>query len=209
VHVVLDFPRKRELPPAEPTSELSAAPAPGAAIGKASGGQILANNEGVNPGTCNGVRSSYLHRCWTGDMPIADVRPDTTVGSRNPQCPTSLTSTIRNPNAMNSPGVSIVGSGRPSYFYYHNVGIVAMSFWGSDMAGAGWWCDVVAGGTQGDPLKGVIWGPAPNFCAVHSRLCAGYRYGNTFGISNDWVTWYTTDRCSAFIASWSARGRCW
>jgi len=207
VHVVLDFPRKRELPPAEPTSELTAAP--GAAIGKASGGQILSNNEGVNPGRCNGNRSSYLHFCWTGDMPISDVRPDTTVGSRNFQCPVSLTSTIRNPNAMNSPGVSIVGSGRPSYFYFHNVGIVAMSFWGSDMAGAGWWCSTVAGGTQGNPVKGVIWGPAPNFCAVHSRLCAGYRNGNTFGISSDWVTWYTTDRCSAFIASWAANGRCW
>lgn len=207
VHVVLDFPRKRELPPAEPTAELTAAPA--AANARASGGQIRSLNEGVNPGRCNGNRSSYLHFCWTGDMPISDVRSETTSGSRNPMCPTSLTSTIRNPNAMNSPGVSIVGAGRPSYFYFHNVGIVAMSFWGSDMAGAGWWCSVVAGGTQGDPLLGVIWGPAPNFCAVHSRLCAGYRNGNTFGISNDWVTWYTTDRCSAFLAAWRAGGSCW
>ncbi|MDP4920798.1 MAG: hypothetical protein NWQ82_02375 [Solirubrobacteraceae bacterium] len=205
VHVVLDFPRKRELPPAEPPAEPAAATASLTARSAA-----RSHNEGVNPGVCDGNRSSYLHFCFTGDMAITDPRPDPANGGiKNQQCPVRLASTIRNPHAMNSPGVSIVGAGRPSYFYYHDVGIVGMSFWGSDMAGAGWSCSTVAGGTQGDPLMAVIWGPAPNFCANHSRRCSGYRWGNTFGISSNWVTWYTVSRCSAFLASWSASGRCW
>ena len=205
VHVVLDFPPKRELPPAEPTAEMTAAPASLTARSS-----VLSHNEGVNPGVCNGNRSSYLHFCFTGDMAISDPRPNPADGGvTRLQCPVSLNHTIRNPHAMNSPAVSIVGADRPSYFYYHDVGIVGMSFWGSDMAGAGWSCSTTAGGTQGNPLMAVIWGPAPNFCAQHSRRCAGYRWGNTFGISSNWVTWYTVSRCSAFLAAWRAGGSCW
>ncbi|MFM9139895.1 MAG: hypothetical protein ACKOTH_04995 [Solirubrobacterales bacterium] len=206
VHVVLDFPRKREMPPGMPPAEPAAAPA---SLMARSADQIARTSK-VNPGVCNGNRSSYLYLCWTGDMPVGEVRNEKEAGPRNQPCPVTLnTAGPRNPHAMNSPGVSIVGAGHPSYFYYHDVGIVAMSFWGSDMAGAGWWCSTTAGGTQGDPVRAFIWGPAPNFCAQHSRRCAGYRWGNTFGISDNWVTWYTVSRCSAFLASWSARGRCW
>lgn len=201
VHVVLDFPRKRELPPAEP----AAAPA---SLSARSSDQI-ARASRVNPGVCDGNRSSYLHFCFTGDMAISRTGDAANGAPTFVSCPTNLSTSTRNPHAMNSPGVSIVGAGRPSYFYYHDVGIVAMSFWGTDMAGAGWSCSTVAGGTQGEPLLGVIWGPAPNFCVDHSRRCSGYRWGNTFGISSDWVTWYTVSRCSAFLASWSASGRCW
>ena len=201
VHVVLDFPRKRELPPAEP----AAAPA---SLTARSSDQI-ARTSRVNPGVCDGNRSSYLHFCFTGDMAISRTGDAANGGRISIFCPTNLSTSTRNTHAMNSPGVSIVGAGRPSYFYYHDVGIVAMSFWGTDMAGAGWSCSTVAGGTQGEPLLAVIWGPAPNFCVDHSRRCSGYRWGNTFGISSNWVTWYTVSRCSAFLASWSASGRCW
>jgi hypothetical protein len=38
----------------------------------------------------------------------------------------------------------------------------------------------------------------------------GFKFGTYYGVySFNAVTYYATDRCSAFLAEWSARGACW
>lgn len=206
VHVVLDFPRKRELPPAEPAAAPASMPAKKA--------NQIARTSQVRE--CNGVRSSYLWICFAGNVEVEVSNNQgqgirSCAGNRNYGRFGISNNGVQNPNAMNSPGVSIVGANRPSYFYYEDVGIVAMSFWGSDMAGAGWWCTPVETFANYDARpSAVVWGPPPT--QLTSELVPvyqGYRNGNTFGISSNWVTWYTVRRCSAFLASWSAGGRCW
>ena len=237
VHVVLDFPRKREMPPGMPSAEPAAAPASPTTkkanpIARTSQGAIRPN---FNPGRCNGNRSSYLWLCWSGSVyrdgrklaedGFYDGLTYTPPGRWTCQGSPALgqdrysqfsgqdyfgANDKQNRNAMNSPSVSIVGANRPSYFYYQDVGIVAMSFWGTAMAGAGWTCAGVDTGNQTPTaVSPTIWGPHLRLGGSWPSEGLGYRYGDNFGIDGNWVIWYTVSRCSAFLAAYASSGKCW
>lgn len=68
-------------------------------------------------------------------------------------------------------------------------------------------------------LQGYHWNPGTNFMANnnyrnppnmdHSRCIRYFTGGNWYGIHRDAITYYTTSRCSYFMARWSTRGKCY
>jgi hypothetical protein len=216
VHVVLDFPRKREMPPGMPAAEPAAAPA-SQKTKKANQTWLGAR---FNPGRCNGNRSSYLWLCHSGIVTrrsMVYAEPGTGFVYTPPdswRCADKIdegryglfNGAVTNPKAMNSPGISIAGADRPSYFYYQDVGFIAMSFWGTAMAGAGWVCQGDHGGRGSWSL---VWGPNVRLGASWPTEGLGYRYGDNFGIDENWVIWYTVSRCSAFLAAYASSGKCY
>ena len=52
--------------------------------------------------------------------------------------------------------------------------------------------------------------PAPFWFWGEPPLKHGFKFGQYYGVYSDNArTYYATDRCSAFLAEWSARGACW
>ena len=219
VHVVIDMPRRIDQPDAAPEAPAGQAQAATAAkkanpIAQAS---IM---------TCYGNRSSYLAACaqgnivtafdknwgWEWDRRVdASAHPDLACADVQPSGGRSATI-----DYVEGFGDRIVGASRPAYIYYQGVGIVGMQF-RPGFPSRGWRCGAAAPGyTRSDladrrraaqeGMSSVIYG-APSGPFGESGW--GYEYGRWYGVYTNAVTYYASDRCSAFLAEWSARGRCW
>jgi hypothetical protein len=222
VHVVIDMPRRIDQPdeaPGAPADQAQSATAARKAnpIAQAS---IM---------TCYGNRSSYLAACAQGNIVTAydknwgwgfavEIRdlPDKACADVQPSGGRSATS---------DPGGSYLewaGIGRrPAYFYYQGFGIVGMQFHPGNFDLL-WRCGAAAPGYKRDPcmdwnggsgcggrshmanegMRSVIYGPP-------GGAGWGYEYGRWYGVYTNAVTYYASNRCSAFLAEWSARGACW
>jgi hypothetical protein len=198
VHVVIDMPRRIDQPDTAPAATVARKANP---VAQAS------------TMTCYGNRSSYLAACAQGNIVTAfDKNWDWQFDGFN---------STNEPNAacadvQPSGGRSATSdAGRPAYFYYQGVGIVGMQFRPGQPGR--WRCGASAPGytrstdwdrrrAAKEGMSSVIYGPPTGLMAEPGW---GFEYGRWYGVYTNSVTYYASDRCSAFLAEWSARGRCW
>lgn len=218
VHVVIDMPRRIDQP-RHPEAQAQAATAAKKASPPA--------RASMPTMTCYGNKSSYLAECAKGSIwtPYGEKWGWQFDPSGN--LPSSACTGLQ-PSGGRSAFRSYWEVGVPqsplrTYFYYQDVGIVGMQFRPPDRVPT-WSCGAAAPGyTRSDladrrratseGMRSVIFGheaPAPFWFWGEPPLKHGFKFGQYYGVySSNSVTYYATDRCSAFLAEWSARGACW
>lgn len=222
VHVVIDMPRRIDQPDAAPE-----APAPQA--------QAATAAEKVNPParasmptmTCYGNTSSYLAACAQGTGPgrittAYDKNWGWAYDSSNYTQPKHACADVQpsgGRSATTDNRFNWYDAPRPAYWFYKRVGIVGMQFRPGTPV---WICGAAAPGYTGstdpdrgkaarDGMRSVIYGPFKlySFAPGSDSTGEGFDYGDWYGVYTNAVTYYASGRCSAFLAAWSARGRCW
>jgi hypothetical protein len=212
VHVVIDMPRRIDQP-RHPEAQTQAATAAKKANPIAQASTM----------TCYGNRSSYLAECAQGNILTKYGEKWGWEFDPSGNMPSSACTGLQ-PSGGRSAFRSYWAVGPPqsplrTYFYYEDVGIVGMQFRPSDAVPT-WSCGAAAPGytrsTDPDRRRAAKEGMSSVIFGILFRSGPlrddpkGFKFGTYYGVySFNAVTYYATDRCSAFLAEWSARGACW
>lgn len=218
VHVVIDMPRRIDQPDAAP--EAPAGQAQAATAAKKANPIARASMPTM---TCYGNKSSYLAECAQGNILTKYGEKWGWEFDPSGNMPSSACTGLQ-PSGGRSAFGSYWEVGPPqsplrTYFYYEDVGIVGMQFRPSDVVPT-FSCGAAAPGyTRSDladrrraakeGMSSVIFGILFRSGPLRDDP-KGFKFGTYYGVySFNAKTYYASDRCSAFLAEWSARGACW
>jgi len=134
--------------------------------------------------TCDGVYSSDLSACVSGNL----AYPGGCIGN---QC-----------SCQNLPSMQQV-NGNYNYWYYDSVGLVAQQFTSyQSLYSIAWTCQAPGTG----PYNNFV---ITGFTSANGGYGGGWGWGDYYGVGSDWVTYYASSNCTAFLAKWSASGKCY